>query len=119
MRQRYWLMVSMLATIAAACGGSSDSYGSGPSTGGSTGSTTTSISVKNNVFDPSATTVAVGSTVTWTWVQGADFHNVTFDDGQKSANQSSGGYSRLFGTAGAYPYHCTNHPGMTGTITVK
>ena len=119
MRQRHWLVVPMLAAIAVGCGGGSDSYGSGPNTGGSTGSTTTSITVKNNVFDPTATTGAVGSTVSWTWAQSADLHNVTFDDGQKSANQSSGGYSRLFGTAGTYPYRCTNHPGMTGTVTVQ
>jgi plastocyanin len=119
MRQRHWLVVPMLAAIAVGCGGGSDGYGSGPSTGGSTGSTTTSITVKNNVFDPSATTVAVGSTVSWTWAQGAVAHNVTFEDGQKSANQSTGGYTRLFSTAGSYPYHCTNHPGMNGTITVQ
>jgi plastocyanin len=119
MRQRNWLIVPMLAVLAAGCGGGSDSYGSGPNTSGSTGSKTTSITVKNNVFDPTATTVPVGSTVSWTWAQGVDLHNVTFDDGQKSANQSSGGYSRLFSTAGTYPYRCTNHPGMNGTITVQ
>lgn len=119
MRQRNWLIVPIVAAFAAGCGGGSDSYGSGPNTGGSTGSKTTSITVKNNVFDPTATTVPVGSTVSWTWAQGVDPHNVTFDDGQKSANQSSGGYSRLFSTAGTYPYRCTNHPGMNGTITVQ
>ena len=119
MRQRHWIMTALLAVSAVGCGGGSDSYGSGPNTGGSTGSRTTSITVRNNVFDPSATTVAVGSTVSWTWAQGAVAHNVTFEDGEKSANQSTGGYSRLFGTAGTYSYRCTNHPGMSGTITVE
>ena len=44
---------------------------------------------------------------------------LTFDDGPASPNQSSGGYSRVFDKAGTYPYHCVNHPGMTGTVTVK
>jgi plastocyanin len=121
MRLRIGLVLLPLIVIAASCGGSGDGYGSGPSstTGGSTGSTSTSISVKNNVFDPAATTVAVGSTVNWTWAQGATDHNVTFDDGQKSATQSTGGYARVFGSAGKFAYHCTLHPSMTGTVTVQ
>jgi plastocyanin len=42
-----------------------------------------------------------------------------FDDGQKSADQSTGTYTRTFTTAGAYPYHCTIHPGMAGSVTVQ
>ena len=99
---------------AAAAGAATDR---GPHNSG--GSTSKQIAVKNNAFDPSATTVPVGSTVTWTWAQGSVSHNVTFDDGQKSADQSTGSYTRLFDTAGTYPYHCTIHPGMTGSVTVQ
>jgi plastocyanin len=42
-----------------------------------------------------------------------------FDDGQKSPDQSTGTYTRTFNTAGAYPYHCTIHPGMSGSVTVQ
>lgn len=117
MRIRSWIMLAA-AVAGAGCGGSGGSYGSGPNNNPG-GSTSKQVSVKNNLFDPSATTVPVGSTVTWTWADGADVHNVTFDDGQKSADQSSGGYTRVFGTAGSYPYHCTRHPGMTGSVTVQ
>jgi len=78
------------------------------------------VTVANDVFSGGTKTVAVGTTVTWTWAQGAVTHNVTFDDGQHSASQNSGTYSRQFTTAGTYPYHCTIHgPSMSGTITVQ
>ena len=119
MKHRSRIFLAAIVALGSACGGGGDSYGSGPGPGNSTGSTSTSITVKNNLFDPSATTVAVGSSVSWTWAQGAVTHNVTFNDGQKSPDQSSGGYVRVFDKAGAFPYHCTFHPAMTGTVTVQ
>ena len=117
MRKRSSVIVLGLA-IAAGCGGGGDSYGSGPG-GGNTNGTSATVTVKNNVFDPSATTVSVGATVSWTWAQGSVSHTVTFDNGPASANQSSGSYARTFDKAGTYPYHCVNHPAMIGTVTVK
>src|SRR5687768_15605072 len=106
---------SIIGTLAmftsAACGGSDDSYGSGP-TGGTTGSTSNSITVGNNRFDPATTTVAPATTVTWTWAQGSADHNVAFDDGTKSPTQATGTYVRTFATAGTYRYQCTIHAGM-------
>ena len=118
MRHGSCILLAAVLVAAAGCGGSGGSYGSGPNNN-SGGSTSKQIAVKNNLFDPSATTVPVGSTVTRSWAQGSLVHNVTFDDGPKSADQSTGGYSRLFDNAGTYPYHCTIHPGMTGSVTVQ
>ena len=118
MRNGSCILLGAVLVAAAGCGGSGGSYGSGPNNNFG-GSTSKQITVKNNSFDPSATTVPVGSTVTWTWAQGAVVHNVMFDDGQKSADQSTGTYARMFNTAGAYPYHCTIHPGMAGSVTVQ
>ncbi len=117
MRHGACILFAALILAAGGCGGSGGSYGSGPTNSG--GSTSKQIVVKNNSFDPSATTVPVGSIVTWTWAQGSVVHNVMFDDGQKSADQSTGTYSRLFDKAGSYPYTCTIHPGMTGSVTVQ
>ena len=117
MRNGSAILLAAVLAAAASATSSGGSYGSGPNTSG--GSTSKQITVKNNLFDPSATTVPVGSTVTWTWAQGAVVHNVMFDDGQKSADQSTGTYTRMFNTAGAYPYHCTIHPVMAGSVTVQ
>jgi len=117
MRNGSCVLLAAVLVAAVGCGGSGGSYGSGPTNSG--GSTSKQIAVKNNAFDPSATTVPVGSTVTWTWAQGSVSHNVTFSDGTKSPDQSTGSYSRLFDTAGTYPYTCTIHPGMSGSVTVQ
>ena len=127
-----WLIGSfLLAALATGCGGagygSSNNSPTGPSSNPSGGSSTSSsISVGNNFFDPSATTVPVGTTVTWTWntcdVYGASCvsHNVVFDDGTKSGLQSTGTYQRTFTVAGTYPYHCSVHgTSMSGSVTVK
>jgi plastocyanin len=76
-----------------------------------------SVSVIDYAFDPDEATVAVGGTVTWTW-GGADQHNVTFSDAS-SPTQTAGSYMRTFSTAGTFPYQCTIHAGMDGTITVQ
>lgn len=91
----------------------------GPTGGtGSTGSTTNQITVKDDFFDPEATTVPVGTTVTWTW-NASGQHNVTFNTGPSSNTQASGSFSRTFAAAGSFAYNCTIHPGMTGEIKVQ
>jgi len=109
-----------LAAGGLACGGGGyDGGTTNPTTGASGGSTSNAITVADNSFTPSATTLAAGSTVTWTWT-GRNQHNVTFDDGPASATQAAGTFTRTFASAGNYPYHCTIHgAAMSGTITVR
>ena len=115
-----------VALALAACGGGGYSGGgggnpTGPGTtgGGSPPSTSNAITVSDNRFTPGATTVPANSTITWTWNGRAD-HNVTFDDGEHSASQSTGTFQRAFATPGTYAYHCTIHgPSMSGTVTVQ
>lgn len=118
-------MILSLALASAACGGGSYSTapppgGSNPPPGGGMPSTSSSISVLDNSFDPASTTLATGTTVTWTW-KGYNTHNVTFDDGAKSSDKSNGAtYQRTFNTAGTYKYHCTIHgAAMSGQVTVQ
>lgn len=116
------MAVAALA-VAAGCGGGSptapgDNGNTGGNTGGNGGSTSNSIAVGDNFFNPNATTVAVGTTVTWSRSTGTT-HNVTFGDGPSSGDKSGGTYSRTFNTAGTFSYRCTIHSGMAGTIVVK
>lgn len=78
-----------------------------------------SVNVGDFFFDPTATTIAVGGQVTWTW-SGSAQHNVTFTSGANSATQAAGTFARTFGSAGTFAYQCTLHPAsMQGTITVQ
>jgi plastocyanin len=78
------------------------------------------VRVGDNFFNPGTRNVADGTTITWTWNAGSTTHNVTFDDGPASANQSNGQYERTFNDPGSFPYHCTIHgSGMSGTIVVN
>jgi len=78
---------------------------------------TAAVSVVDYAFNPSGRTIAAGGTVTWTW-NGSDQHNVTFSDAA-SPTQASGTFMKTFATAGSFPYQCTLHSGMNGTITVE
>jgi plastocyanin len=131
------LAAAVLATVLlAACGGSGGGggYTTGPGgqnpppSGQPPGSTSNSILVRNNAFDPSATTVNAGTTVTWRWDTCNEDpyggpttcvnHSVTFADGG-SATQATGSYSRTFNATGTFNYRCTQHPGMTGQVVVR
>ena len=81
------------------------------------------VTVSNNNFAPDNSVIQSGSTVTWTWAAGADFHNVTFTSGPtplppSSATQNTGSHAATITTVGTYGYHCTIHAGMDGTVRV-
>lgn len=123
----------LLLMAAAGCGGSStapsNNNNNNPPPNNNPPANTTSISVGNNFFDPAATTVPVGSKITWTWnTCGGDgyggqtcvAHNILFDDGAASGSKSDGTWSRTFATAGTYKYHCSVHgASMSGTIVIQ
>ena len=136
MRARQLIVVGIALALAplAACGGGSSGYptGSGgqtPPPGTQPPATTASITVENNRFDPSATTIAVGTMVTWTWDACRDdgyggtvctAHDVTFDGGGGSTTQSTGTYSRQFNNAGTFNYRCSVHgAAMAGQVIVR
>jgi len=78
-------------------------------------------SIRNASQNAAVDTVAVGGTVTWTWV-GSNLHNVqSILSPSFTGNlvQASGTFSVLFGETGAYQYDCQVHPGMTGRIVVR
>jgi plastocyanin len=94
--------------------------GSDSSTSPSTPVLTNAVAVTNFAFSVPSIQVSPGTTVTWTWASNAVEHNVTFSDGPTSGNRGANAtYTRTFPSAGTFSYHCTIHPQMTGTVTVK
>jgi len=84
--------------------------------------TTAAVSVNDNSFSPTSVVIQTGGTVTWTW-GGANTHNLTFTGGPtprpaNQPNQTSGTAARTIAIVGKYDVACTNHAGMTGTVTV-
>jgi plastocyanin len=78
------------------------------------------VFIQGMAFTPSTITVSAGTTITWTNKDGVA-HTVTSTTGIfNSQSISAGGvFSRIFSTAGTYPYYCTIHPTMTATVIVN
>jgi hypothetical protein len=69
-------------------------------------------------FSPASITVNEGDTVTWTNSGPNEPHTATgdgFDTGEVAVGSSA---SATFSQAGNFPYVCTLHPEMTGTVKV-
>lgn len=124
MRVRVVVTILLLG-VTAACG-SSYSSPSSPSTP-PTSSTPAAVSIVNgasslttNAYAPNPIDVAAGTTITWT-NNDRTTHDSTATDGSwgSGAIAPGGQFSRMFSTAGTFPYHCTIHPGMVGTVTVR
>lgn len=77
------------------------------------------VQMQDNFFTPQNVTIHAGSIVRWTNM-GARTHTSTSDTGEwDSGNLNTNEfYQRAFTTPGVYPYRCTIHPGMIGTVTV-
>lgn len=113
--QRTALRVIILSVLlfGFAAGCDKDDNNSG---GGNPGSN--EVWIQNSSFNPSNRTVSAGTTVTWTNKEGT-VHTVTgtgFNSGNLANNAT---FSFTFPVAGTFPYHCTIHPTMAGTITVQ
>jgi plastocyanin len=77
------------------------------------------VSVADFQFTPATLTVEVGDTVVWTF-DGSVAHTTTATGGQWDSGTKAPGttYAVTFTAEGTFPYLCTIHPSMTGTITV-
>jgi plastocyanin len=141
MRIRYWtVLVACLCLGLAACGDSDD--GNNGNNGGNNGGQELSaqmvdcasatiaseVSVVDNEFDPTDTTIQSGEVVRWS-VTGSNTHTVTsgeagasdagalFDSGNVTTNDT---FCVRFENPGSYDYHCIPHaPSMAGTVTVE
>jgi plastocyanin len=81
---------------------------------------TRQVAIDNFSFTPGELTVPVGTKVVW--VNHDDVpHTVvsTARDFKSKALDTDDQYSRVFASAGTYPYFCSVHPHMVGQIIVK
>jgi plastocyanin len=103
-------------TSASSSSGSSSSSSSSSSDAGSTAST---ITIKNFTFT-TPDSVAAGATVTVDNQDGT-LHTVTSDEGDAFDDSASAGTSSFTAPTkpGSYPFHCSVHPEMHGTLVVK
>jgi plastocyanin len=125
-----------LVAAVLSCGSGSNSEGPNPNPTGCAdqgGGSAGQVTVGNNLFrsahngtcNPAVDTVAVGGTVTWTWVNtGASSHSVRFSATPNlSSNVLMGDgatYTATFTAAGTYDYDCVVHGSqMTGSVVVQ
>jgi plastocyanin len=119
------LLTLVFTLLVAACG--SGSTVTTAATGGATTTVTNAtggdviqVIMTNRSYDPATVTIKVGDTVTWV-NQDQPQHDVVADNGEFKSQLFDLGqtFSFTFTAAGTYPYHCSIHPGMTGTVTVQ
>jgi plastocyanin len=78
------------------------------------------IKVDNFSFGPATLTVAVGTTVTWTNRDDIPHTIVSTDKVFKSkVLDTDEKFSFTFAKPGTYPYFCSIHPKMTGSVVVQ
>lgn len=112
------VLVLALALLVAACGastgGSTNTSVAGPVANG------VQVIMTNRSYSPQTVTIKVGQTVTWV-NQDSPQHDVIADNGEFQSQLFDTGqsFSFTFTKAGTYPYHCSIHPGMTGTVIVQ
>jgi plastocyanin len=70
-------------------------------------------------YSPNPLSIPVGTTLTWT-NNDTTAHTTTADAGLWSSGvlQPGAQFSFTFSSPGTFPYHCSIHPNMVGTITV-
>src|SRR5215831_14367242 len=81
---------------------------------------TVEVKIDNFSFGPQSITVAVGTSVKWTNRDDIP-HTVVSSEGvfKSRVLDTDETFSFTFSKAGSYPYFCSIHPKMTGTVLVK
>lgn len=122
----------LLITTVTACSGSSSS-GAKPTTPTKPGA---SVAIPLLSFTPATVTVKTGQTVTWT--NGNNIKHVVVEgtyqldksSGLRTSEKDDGAFSltvekkgdvvsHTYDKAGTFPYFCTIHKGMNGTVVVQ
>lgn len=117
---KHFALLALAAGLVISCSGD-ESGGPNPPPAPATASVTTPL-VPPPVFIPSSVTIRAGGTVTFKNADGSPAaHNVRSlsDAWPLTTLQAGESFDVTLATAGQYPFQCTIHPGMNGTIVVK
>ncbi len=127
-RHRQWLAIGATIFTMAACGGGGGGGGgpAGPNPPTPNPPTTNppaegnTVAIQDNLFSPATRNVSVGTTVRWV-NNGSTVHNTISNTGVWTSSNlnPSAEFTHTFNTTGTFPYRCTLHAGMTGTIVVE
>jgi plastocyanin len=128
------LLGFVIVAMFAGCGGGTSGATTGPSATAAPSATTASpasstgggqsatveVVMKDIKFVPDSLTIKVGQTVTWVNQDNAT-HDVVATQGEFKSDLFGKGqsFSFTFSKAGTYPYYCSVHPTMKGTIVVQ
>jgi len=114
--------VVLITLFVAACGGSGGGAGSGSGSPDAGADVVTIGWTQAAITTPVTTTVGAGTPVRWRSGDGVD-HTVVADASPppNSVGVPAGSISttQTITSPGTYPYHCTIHPGMHGTLIVQ
>ena len=84
------------------------------------GSQTAEVKIDNFTFDPGSRTVSVGAKVTWTNRDDIPHTVVSVKKLFASPVLDTGeSFSHVFEAPGEYPYYCSVHPHMTGSVSAR
>jgi plastocyanin len=77
------------------------------------------VAARDSFFAPDTIHVGVGLPVRWT-NEGTVYHTVVSDSALWSSNllAPTWWFEIRFDSAGTFPYHCSQHAGMIGTVVV-
>jgi plastocyanin len=120
MNRRTLAWLGGIALVAAACSsGGPAASAAGSACTEATGTGAVAVSIKDFMFEPAAISAKVGDVITFTNA-GAAPHTATLDAGGCTTPtlQPGSADGLKFTVAGTYPFHCTIHTQMKGTITV-
>src|ERR1051326_2963029 len=79
----------------------------------------TNVNIGSFFFDPSSVTINVNDSVKWTWI--GNNHSTSSDTSVWDSNVHNIGFTFtfVFTSGGNFPYSCSVHPFMTGSVTVS
>ena len=112
-------LTAAVALILAACGSGGPGSSGASACKATTEAGAVAVSIEDFAFVPPAIQAKIGQVIAF-MNTGFESHNATFDTGGCATTTLQTGTTDglVFTVAGSYPFHCTVHAQMTGTITI-